>query len=411
MKYRKEEKHNLQWHTYTDHLRDMLHEMMKSNELTDVTLISDDQRQFKAHKIVLSACSAVFKEIIKDLPHVNSVIYLRGINHEEVEFILHYMYLGEATFYKERMNELLNVAKNLKIKDLHIGSEYDEEWGTLDTQNKEVLIKDELYTQDKEVEEDRMLMLQERNEIFLCKHCDYQATKKGTLKKHNESQHEGVKYACNQCPYQASQASNLNVHKQSVHGLKRFLCDYCDFKSSRKDNLRVHVESQHEGVKYACSQCPYQAKQQTHLIEHKRRIHEGLKRRRPQFGCKMCDYRTTNKEYLKDHTQSKHESSQLNGQEKFPCNQCDFQSHRKYYLTTHIKAKHNGVKFSCDQCSFQAKWQSNLKAHIHTVHDGIRFPCNYCSFTSTRRRLLKTHMLLKHVTVIQNLAHVISSSN
>ena len=96
MKYRKEVKHNLQWHTYTDHLREMLHEMMKSNELTDVTLISDDQTLFKAHKIVLSACSEVFKGIIKDIPH-NSVIYLRGINQQEIESILQFMYLGETT--------------------------------------------------------------------------------------------------------------------------------------------------------------------------------------------------------------------------------------------------------------------------------------------------------------------------
>ena len=52
-----QEKYNLNWHTYLDHLREMLHEMMKSNELTDVTLVCDDKRQFKAHKIVLSACS------------------------------------------------------------------------------------------------------------------------------------------------------------------------------------------------------------------------------------------------------------------------------------------------------------------------------------------------------------------
>ena len=36
-----QEKYNLNWTTYSDHLREMLHEMMKSNELTDVTLICD----------------------------------------------------------------------------------------------------------------------------------------------------------------------------------------------------------------------------------------------------------------------------------------------------------------------------------------------------------------------------------
>ena len=70
-----QEKYDLNWHTYSDHLREMLHEMMKSKELTDVTLICDEKRQLKAHKIVLSACSSVFKSIIHDLPPNSSVIY------------------------------------------------------------------------------------------------------------------------------------------------------------------------------------------------------------------------------------------------------------------------------------------------------------------------------------------------
>ena len=42
------EKYNINWHTYSDHLKEMLHEMMKSNELADVTLVCDDKKQFKA---------------------------------------------------------------------------------------------------------------------------------------------------------------------------------------------------------------------------------------------------------------------------------------------------------------------------------------------------------------------------
>ena len=82
-----QEKYNLNWHTYSDHLREMLHEMMKSKELTDVTLVCDDKTQFKAHKVVLSACSSVFKSIINSLPLSNSIIYLRGIQHQETVWI------------------------------------------------------------------------------------------------------------------------------------------------------------------------------------------------------------------------------------------------------------------------------------------------------------------------------------
>ena len=60
----KSEKFNLKCHTFTDHLREMLWNMMSSSELTDVTLVSEDKKQFKAHKAVLSACSPAFKSII-----------------------------------------------------------------------------------------------------------------------------------------------------------------------------------------------------------------------------------------------------------------------------------------------------------------------------------------------------------
>ena len=44
-----QEKFILEWNSHSDHLRKMLHNMNKSSELTDVTLLCDDKRQLKAH--------------------------------------------------------------------------------------------------------------------------------------------------------------------------------------------------------------------------------------------------------------------------------------------------------------------------------------------------------------------------
>ena len=109
---------DLTWHTYTDHLREMLHGMMTSDELTDVTLVAEDKKHYKAHKVVLSACSKVFKSIIGDNYSLNPIIYLRGILSYELESILQFIYLGQATFYQERMNEFLNVGKSLEIQEI-----------------------------------------------------------------------------------------------------------------------------------------------------------------------------------------------------------------------------------------------------------------------------------------------------
>jgi len=114
----KQEKFHLTWQSYIDHFREMLHDMMTSNELTDVTLVSDDKKLFKAHKVVLSACSPVFKSIISESSLTSPTIFLRGIQSHEIESILQFVYLGQATFYQDRMNEFLNVAKSLEIKEI-----------------------------------------------------------------------------------------------------------------------------------------------------------------------------------------------------------------------------------------------------------------------------------------------------
>ena len=48
-------KYTLNWHTFTDHLQLMFKDLYEEDNYSDVTLVSDDQTQFKAHKIVLSA--------------------------------------------------------------------------------------------------------------------------------------------------------------------------------------------------------------------------------------------------------------------------------------------------------------------------------------------------------------------
>ena len=114
------EQFNLNWHTFSDHLKEMVQKLMKSNESADVTLVCDDKTRFKSHKFILSACSPVFESIISDLPESNPIIYLRGVHSQEMKPILQFMYLGQATFYQNRMNEFLNVAKQQVWLDRHI---------------------------------------------------------------------------------------------------------------------------------------------------------------------------------------------------------------------------------------------------------------------------------------------------
>ena len=122
-----QEKYTFTWHSYSDHLREALNDMMLSSEFADVTLVTDDKQQIRAHRNILSAASPVFKSILQiDSKNANQVIYLRGIQHSEMESIMQYIYLGEARFCKERVSEFLMVSKNLEIKDLLTGTEMNQ---------------------------------------------------------------------------------------------------------------------------------------------------------------------------------------------------------------------------------------------------------------------------------------------
>ena len=96
----------------------MFRDLAQSSEYADVTLVSDDRKQSYAHKFVLSACSPVFKMMLGKNGNQNPIIFLRGVNHQEIESMLQFMYLGETTIDRRRMNEFFNTAKSLEVKEL-----------------------------------------------------------------------------------------------------------------------------------------------------------------------------------------------------------------------------------------------------------------------------------------------------
>ena len=114
------DKCSLTWKTFPEHLQFVFRDIYQDDRLTDVTLISDDQTQFKAHKVILSACSPFFKKVIESNPSQHPLIYLRGIESDEIESILQFMYLGEGRFYQDRMGEFFKVARDLQVKDIVI---------------------------------------------------------------------------------------------------------------------------------------------------------------------------------------------------------------------------------------------------------------------------------------------------
>ena len=112
-----QEKYTLIWHTYPEHLRGMMQDMLTSEDFADVTLVCDDNKSIMAHKNILSACSPFFKNIFLVTENLNPIIYLQGIQYYEVETIMQFIYSGEAMFYEGRRKEIMDLARTLEIKE------------------------------------------------------------------------------------------------------------------------------------------------------------------------------------------------------------------------------------------------------------------------------------------------------
>jgi len=259
-----QEKFDLTWHTYTDHLREMLHDMMTSNELTDVTLVSEDNKQFKAHKVVLSASSTVFKSIISENYSTNPVIYLRGILSYEIESILQFIYLGKATFYQERMNEFLQVGKSLEIKEINsdIGSFDNEEID--DTQVHQFEQTNEIPTNSSDDTDPHLL----RANI---------SPKQEIIKSNQRSKIQNdAEFSCDQCDKKYGSQKGLYFHNRSVHEGIRYPCDQCNYKATQMGHLQQHIKSVHEGIKYSCEQCNDKFSHTQALRRHEQNVHNVI---------------------------------------------------------------------------------------------------------------------------------------
>ena len=312
------------------------------DSFADVTLVTDDKKQIKAHRIILSAWSSVFKEIFNFNTNNNHpVIYLRGIQYSEMESILQFIYLGEAKFYEERINKFLTVAQNLDFKNFAEGFEgrdfaaVNEADIYTETEESPIEAGDVGKPSIQDIAEaaDGQHKTQcravSKGYKYACQQCDKAYYDSFTLRRHIKSAHEGVKYACNQCEQQFTQQNSLTTHIKSVHEGVKYACNQCDYRATQQSNLTTHIKSKHEGINYACDKCDYQAATLCYLTRHKQVMHDGVK-----YACNQCNYQATQMHHLKTHIKSRHEGV------KYACNQCPYQG-SKDALRHHLKQKHS----------------------------------------------------------------------
>ena len=284
-----QEKYNLRWQSFHSHGEDFLKDLFSSTHFTDVTLVSEDMQRVKAHKNVLSVCSPVFKELLLlDEMNNQSIIFLKGVKYQELEAILQFIYLGQATFHEERVSHFLEAASILEIKDLSkihseqknfsssiihpkptdLESSYEVKYQTMDFFGNQPA-------------NHQIQTVVESYEPLQCDYCELKYQTKSGLTSHLKAVHDILQ----------SSNPSVEIHK----------CDQCEFQTHSTQSLRRHVMAKHEKIKHSCHQCNNEYSYPGDLKRHILSAHEGKR-----FACDLCGHLTTQIGDMARHKRNKH---------------------------------------------------------------------------------------------------------
>jgi len=111
------EKFCLRWNDFESNISSAFRELRDDKDFFDITLACEDE-QIQAHKIILSACSPFFRNILRRNIHHHPLLYLKGVKYTDLQSVLNFMYHGEVNVAQEELNSFLAVAEDLRVKGL-----------------------------------------------------------------------------------------------------------------------------------------------------------------------------------------------------------------------------------------------------------------------------------------------------
>ena len=389
------EKFCLQWNEFQKNLTTSIKDFRE--DFCDVTLVSEGHTKIEAHKVILSASSNFFRDILRHNPHSNPLLYMRGIKNDQLAAVLEFIYHGQTSVDSEDLNDFLKVAEELQLRGLS-GTEEPTTYMDKDLENiqtvepskksniieipfspklednverisehniddvmdktvvedtinvvenrylaeyKDVVGYCRISTTDGQLAETIKSMMDKTDDIWRCTQCGKTNKDKSNLRRHIEAKHiEGVSHSCAQCGKQFRSKGTLYYHN-SIHHINIPCTANLEYNPEHKVNNETDVD------------------EQMALIEHRNLVANG------DFQEKRI---STTDEQLGETIKS----MMLKIDGVWTCTQCGKTNNDLSNLRKHIEAKHiDGVSHSCDQCEKQFRSKGALYNHnsIHNKQD------------------------------------------
>ena len=255
------EKFCLKWDDFSSNVSKSLGLLRSAEYLHDVTLVSDDNKQLSANRLVLSASSEYFRSIFQNSNNKHSYPFLclDGVSSTDLENILEYIYNGEIQIYQNNLDRFLAVAQRFKLDGLlndkcqaEVDHQQQETTGLFDSfydnlqeavnpkvskietrpeqssvTGRDVAIMERIPVSTDLLEDINQQINEylERHEDgkFMCILCGKissgtSSQSKQTIKRHIESTHlEGISIPCPHCEKSFRSRKQLSAHNSSSH--------------------------------------------------------------------------------------------------------------------------------------------------------------------------------------------------
>ena len=341
------EKFTLKWNDVG--VANSFRKLRNAEDFYDVTLVSDDQQQVSAHKIVLAAASGYFENILKKNKHSHPLLCLDGIAVTELRNIVDYIYNGELEIYQDYLDTFLQVAHRFQIEGL--------------------MQKEDILLQSETAEEEYFVQLEDDFND------ETTTVKNAGIVEEGKSRSDIARRKHTKVHLEFDTMEELNrqlegmIEKENYgSGIIGLKCKPCGKPCRNMSDALEHVEIHVEGLVYDCKYCskpvPTRSVKRTHERKCKANDREVSNELHPYQKTKVHLKFDTIEELdrkLDEMIEREEYESGLKGCWK--CKQCGKPSKSKSHALDHVEIHIEGLVFHCIHCSKPVPTRTGKRVH------------------------------------------------
>ena len=267
------------WDNYSLNLKNGFRDLLIHRNYADVTLLSSDCRTIEAHRVILSTFSPFFEKVLQASSHAHPCLYLKGVNHEDLESVLQFIYGGEVEMSQDRLHKFVEVSQDLQIKGMANVNHYDDNFSS--DNNNHVVIDGEAgeIGDMQEIEIDNAL--DEDNSMEVGKETiELQEFNDGEEKEighHASDESLGMENSGEPLIQEIETINEIIESKWTKDKTGGYRCKECDFTHKRRDVMRDHIEEHHVNTGgaecHVCQKiCKTREKLRRHMYSHQKRV-------------------------------------------------------------------------------------------------------------------------------------------